>query len=323
MRKINYPDQVEEIFLSYFSPDEIQEIQDKWTEIYTDNPTLSVFPDDIIKILTADFEQLLDWFFIWKELLEKNTDIENGIIDRSDGKSKLLIFNYTKYYPTIINFYYDKMTALNLYSCCYCEIPPTAKYHTKQYENRITLDLDHFFPKDQCPILALSLKNFVPACSACNSRIKNSNDFLKFYKIDNIPTEDQKEILLKISPTSSKYCFYENTQFHVLPKKGFSKKLGYLDNIDSYEIKISSDDICKHEIESFQLDERYTSEAILKEALSLLDLKRKYPPSKIQEMRNQFHGIISSEELDELIFRRKYDEKIQSNLYKLKKDLLD
>jgi len=130
--------------------------------------------------------------------------------------------------------------------------------------------------------------------------------------------------LLFISPTSETGTFDDNINLKVIPKIGFSKKIGFLENIENYEIKISSSNIYKNHIDSFRLNERYNSITILSEALSIMDLKLKYPLIKIKEMKNQLKNInISEEQIEEVIFRKKYDENRHSNLLKLKKDLLE
>ncbi|MBO4438809.1 MAG: hypothetical protein J5798_05605 [Spirochaetaceae bacterium] len=324
MRRINYTENVSLEYLKYFSSKDLNDIQDKWDiirDIYTE---LYIFPSDVKKIITADFSKLMKWYFEWINLIKRNKDVEKGLIKRIDGSnSKLLIFDYSQYYSNIIKFFFENTSSLDLYSCCYCEIEPVTNYKKKNGANRITLDLDHFFPKDQCPILALSLRNLVPACSACNSRIKNRNNFLRFYGINKQSQNEQMKILLQISPTCDQYEFNKNAKIYVLPKVGFSTKIGYLKNIDSYQINFSANEIYEHEIKAFRLNQRYNSTSILAEALSIMDLKRNYPSSKIQEMTKQFKGIISSEHLEEIIFRRNFDENRHCNLLKLKKDLLD
>ncbi len=324
MRRINYPENVNHNYLKYYSQKQLDDIQDKWSNIRDIYTELYIFPYDVRLIMTATFEQLIEWYFEWINLLNENKDIEKGLIERIDkGNSKLLVFNYKKYYPKIIKFFFDNSPILDLYSCCYCEIEPVTEYKNKDGEDRISLDLDHFFPKDQCPILALSLRNLVPSCSTCNSRIKNSNNFLEYYGINQLDQRIQKEIILKISPTSTQYDFFNNSKIFVLPKTGFSQKIGYLKNIGAYQISFSSNEIYKNVIQAFKLNKRYNSISILAEALSIMDLKRNYPPSKIEELTKNFEGLISSEQLEELIFRRKVDENRHSNLLQLKKNILD
>lgn len=60
--------------------------------------------------------------------------------------------------------------------CPYCN----RNYITGYYENkhfRTTANIDHFYPQSKYPYLALSLLNFIPSCSICNSSIKLNNDF--------------------------------------------------------------------------------------------------------------------------------------------------
>lgn len=50
---------------------------------------------------------------------------------------------------------------------------------TKKIFPNITIraDLDHFFPKSQYPLLAVTLYNLVPSCKVCNSSVKGDFEF--------------------------------------------------------------------------------------------------------------------------------------------------
>lgn len=66
-------------------------------------------------------------------------------------------------------------------TCPYCNqtysftVTETKKGKKKQKTFRPTLD--HFYPKDKYPHLALTLANLVPSCSTCNSTLKGDADF--------------------------------------------------------------------------------------------------------------------------------------------------
>lgn len=53
--------------------------------------------------------------------------------------------------------------------CPYCNIA-----YTYSRGNSVTAQLDHFFPKSEYPMFALSFYNLIPSCSACN-RIKHDD----------------------------------------------------------------------------------------------------------------------------------------------------
>lgn len=67
---------------------------------------------------------------------------------------------------------------LDVHACCYCNADIV---YSKEFvvENgteviRYKSALDHFYPKDKYPYLALSLYNLVPVCDRCNSKFKQS-----------------------------------------------------------------------------------------------------------------------------------------------------
>ena len=62
--------------------------------------------------------------------------------------------------------------------CPYCGRQFISSYEDDDKE-RNSADLDHFFAKNYYPFLALSLYNFVPSCSICNSKHKHKKDFFK------------------------------------------------------------------------------------------------------------------------------------------------
>lgn len=327
MKKIEYVSGCEKEYSEYLKT-ELETVQKKWEVEYNKFNELQVFPKDVKKIVEADFEQLTKWYFVYINISTNNDKIDKALIDRGKGKkSKLNVFDYNKLYPKIIKYFCEKKSLKNISSCYYCDIHPIGQYIKNKNNPRLTVDLDHFYPKDQCPILALSLYNFIPSCQVCNSRVKGRTDFIKFYQIEKSLTSDEKSsLLLKLSPSSQDYSFDNNAQLLVLPKIGFSSKFTFLDNLDKYEIHFSSDDNYEKEINAFKLEQRYNSITILSEALSILDLRRKFPLSKIREIKQLFLDSeipVSEEQIEEIIFRKDYDKNKHSNLLKLKQDLLE
>ena len=333
MKKINYPSNINTLYLSIFTKDELNNFQNEWDQTLKLYPELKILSPKIEKILTADFKKITEIYFAYQEILEKYKKNNNGdnvikkhFIRKKSKKTYIHIFDYGTFYPRIISFFCRNIRSMGIYSCFYCDIHPVGKYAKKNTDPRLTLDLDHFYPKDQCPILALSLRNFVPSCQVCNSRMKGKTNFLKFYQLNTIKdVAIKKKILNKLSPTSEEYDFENNSIITVDPTPGFISTSNYLQNFKIYKIKINTDTIYKHEKEALLLEQRYNSITILSEALSILDLKQKYPQKKIKEIAHLFENTkfnINEDTLEELIFRKKFDENRHSNLMKLKNDLL-
>ena len=65
------------------------------------------------------------------------------------------------------------LTSLGVKVCPYCQRNYITSYTLEENKvEKATDDLDHFYPKKDYPFLALSLYNFIPSCSICNSRMK-------------------------------------------------------------------------------------------------------------------------------------------------------
>lgn len=63
------------------------------------------------------------------------------------------------------------LSSINTRTCPYCNRNYITRYGVDG--SKSTADLDHFYQKEQYPLFALSLFNFVPSCPTCNSRMKN------------------------------------------------------------------------------------------------------------------------------------------------------
>ncbi len=319
MRRINYPIYAKKEYLNSFSQNDLKKLQNKWTKKRTKYPVLNIFPEFIEDILTAEFDNLTDYFFDYENIKKQNPQINNEL---------MRIFNYNYYYEYIINFFCNNIYEMKLFTCFYCEIQTIGIYQKEKDENRLTVDLDHFYPKAQCPILALSLKNFVPTCQVCNSRLKGRTNLFKFYNLNskNLTDEQKKDYLKKLSPTSEYYEFYKKSLIQITPMPGFTKRTDLFNNVKNIKIDIDTDEIYEHEVNAFNLNQLYNSLPILNEALNILDLKQKYPLSKIHEIKKIFDNsnyIITEEEIEDIIFHKKFNESPERSLRKLKKDLLE
>jgi len=137
-----------------------------------------------------------------------------------------------------------------------------SKIDFKSQKNHFTLD--HFLPKSKCPILALSLYNFVPSCSSCNT---------KFKTVQNLEKEH-------LSPTSSSFSVQDNIKF----KFFFDTKVKKDDlNLLITYSKNEDKDYEKY-IEAFELENRYKFHQ--NEALALIKKQEKYSETRIDEIAN-------------------------------------
>ena len=159
-------------------------------------------------------------------------------------------------------------------------------------------DLDHFLDKESCPLLALSLFNFVPSCQVCNEKLKRS-------KILGSTVAEMRQL----SPTSSQYTFEEDVKIQIHFKTGvpplvFSKH----SNLSRLVFDCSKNTLYEKEIALFKLNQRYDFHKL--EALRIMDLKKKYNALKLKDLSHILYDDYnhSDEILEDILpvqFKRK------------------
>ncbi len=304
---------------------------------------------EIEDFLTADFETLLKIYLDFinlipqdeydniirgngangKKVSDTNQRIENPLIEKSKE-----VFNYTETRARqIASFFYKSNSKLKISTCFYCNASYIHFFETKNITGyKRMFDIDHFIPKAQCPILALCLYNFVPCCKVCNGKtIKGDTPFQEFYRIQNLLTEEKLEQIQRLAPTSKNYKFEENVKITVIPnfrKNGIWKPdIIFLDNPGNYKIDfIHFENNYFRETKAFELNERYNSSNTIHEALSILDLRRKYDKNNIKYIKDilcKYGHNISEDEIEEDIFHTKFNNKYGIIYSKMKKDIIE
>lgn len=85
-----------------------------------------------------------------------------------------LVFNYRWFTAKNAAHYngYELAQKLSVNTCPYCNRNYTVTV-AKGRDRTVRPDFDHFFPKSQYPLFALSFYNLIPSCATCNRTIKN------------------------------------------------------------------------------------------------------------------------------------------------------
>lgn len=196
--------------------------------------------------------------------------------------------------------------------CPYCNRLPITNYLSVEGNEKTTGDLDHFYCQDKYPYLGLSIYNFVPSCSTCNSRYKLNKDFLE--QIHLYPYKDS---------------FGDNVKF----KTRFDEEcdMGYLlGNSINFDLKIERQSSDKSELEkinnsikTFHLEELYAQE---KEYIRNIIRKCNYYNSITIEQLSNFQNLFESkDEIKEMLFGKcfKDEDLVNKPLSKLTKDIYD
>lgn len=237
---------------------QVDGLQSRWERWRKQNASRSILPQKIEDLFVASFDQLCDYY-------EDFLKLKVGESDRIKLEG---IFKYTKGYDSAIaKFFMDNSKLLGIKTCYYCETAYINTYTTwdkGKQETRRQFDVDHFLPKDTCPLLGLSLFNFVPSCQVCNSRLK----------LTAVPGDTKAEYEM-FSPSSEKASFDENIKVRLrfwTPKEGLQGRYIHFRTKSPYE---------KY-VQFFRLEARYEFHKV--EAVRLNDLKRRYPDTNIRSI---------------------------------------
>jgi hypothetical protein len=221
-------------------------------------------------------------------------------ISDQDKRSIEGIFNYTWFNDKKNKLYnaYDLCNSLKIETCVYCNrLYNTTVIHEKR-ELIIRPTLDHWFPQNQYPLLALSFYNLIPSCSPCNSSVKHASTFT---------------LSKNIHPYLDKNITHD-----------YQLKSVYDRSLNTFKIKVESKNVkvisTLKEMKIAEIYEHHQSE------LADLDLlRRKYNKSYLTGLGKLLNTKLTEKEVYRIMFGVEYeDENFHKRpLSKLKKDLLN
>lgn len=290
---------------------DLDELEERWRDFKELHPALSVFTESVKELMSATFCELVDVYERYQNLPSETLEQKDEL---ATIKSYLLnmVFNYDKtgaghqtHQGVISGFFRKKMDDLNIHTCYYCDMAYINPYIVDDDEMKSQFDLDHALAKDDCPLVALSLHNFVPSCPVCNERLKRKN-----------PLSDSLDGLKLVAPCSEDFDANKQIHFKVNQEKVCTS--GFMRHRDCYQMKINANGVYGSYAKLFRLEERY--EYHKGEALRLLDLKRKYPMSNIRKIARLMHK--TADEVKEDIFGLHFSKNNHRCFDKMKRDIM-
>lgn len=294
------------------------------TEIITRRPTCNIYPINVKEIIIAA-PLLLNTFYLDSINLtddEKNAakcifNYDYDSIKKISNISLSKIKKQKKHNQLIANYFIKSAELLKITSCYYCEMNYIFPYGKNSKSKRM-FDLDHFFGKGESPITALSLYNLIPSCPICNSRIKGRKKLDNLYHLENKLTINDYSGLM---PSNQNYDFDKNVKIKIEPNA-----VGFISDIDKNSVIFETKSIYSREINAFDLEKRYNSIWIKKQALLLEELKQKWPLERIKDVAEYLKN--KGENTAEIDIKRaifhKDDDLDQNRIFsKLKRDILD
>ena len=316
MRRIDYPIRgttefkaLKDAYKNIYNATELSQMQTDWDDWKARNYVTTI-PETVEQLMLSDVDVLADVYerFAALSIRRKMPGPRGRDVRSTELKELDAIFRYTQHYDDrIAKFFCDHADELHVSSCHYCELAYVNTY--KVIIGRIAtsyqhFDVDHFLPKTKCPIIGLSLFNFVPSCQVCNSRIKSSRTVGK-----------TKTEWIHFSPVKDSYNFDKDVtirlRMHRGPDTSFRKK-------GEYYVYFRCKNGFRTEVDFFHLEERYEFHKM--EAMRLKRLKARYP----QSARKKIARIIGKTEAEvrEDLFHKKYLKDNQRCFAKLTEDML-
>ena len=290
---------------------DLDELEERWRDFKELHPALSVFTESVKELMSATFCELVDVYERYQNLPSETQEQKEEL---ATIKSYLpnMVFNYDKtgaghqtHQGVISGFFRKKMDDLNIHTCYYCDMAYINPYIVDDDEMKSQFDLDHALAKDDCPLVALSLHNFVPSCPVCNERLKRKN-----------PLSDSLDGLKLVAPCSEDFDANKQIHFKVNQEKVCTS--GFMRHKDCYRMKINAHGVYASYAKLFRLEERYDYHK--GEALRLLDLKRKYPMSNIRQIARLMHK--TADEVKEDIFGLHFSKNNHRCFDKMRRDIM-
>lgn len=258
------------------------------------------------KLLVADFNKLVDVYFHYINYIFSLGEAQRTAVKEAAEK----VFTYNSFSTKIANFLLNPDNRFEIHNCVYCDTEKVTPFNKKGKKIR-RFETEHVLDKGKCPLVALSLHNFVPSCGTCNGpEVKGTSTIGT--------TVDE---IKRLSPTNPGYNFWYKVLFVVNPKLPDIADIKREDKPDNYEIDFYyKDRVYERSVELFGLKERYNNDYLM-DALRLLDAKDRLTPKSVADAAAIFG--MTSEEYLETQFHVAASRKEHKPFRKIREDLLE
>lgn len=259
------------------------------------NALLAAYPEikdelpddcDAKKLLIGDFKYLTKVYFAFTGVLEGKSDDEGKVIRKAfvDGG-----FDYKNHSGNIGKFLTDPANGFEIYNCVYCDLEEVTSFVKGAGVKVRGFETEHVLDKGECPLVALSLYNFVPSCGTCNGAAVKGTKTIG----------DTLDEVVKLSPTVNGYDFEEKVRFVVNYLNPKADDLKALTHLGDYEIGFDVKDcIYQKSIDLFELKSRYNKDVPKSELIKWWRRKRIYTDNKLKEVAADL-GMTLEETIEE------------------------
>lgn len=273
-------------------------LQKKLDKLMSDYPGIKdILPEGITakKLLIGDFKYLVKVYSAFTEYINRKTAEEKHAIVsafKSGG------FNYDSHKTKIANFLTNAANGFDIHNCVYCDLEDVTTFIKADGTKVRKFETEHVLDKGECPLVALSLYNFVPSCGTCNGpAIKGTKTI-----------GDTEAEISRLSPSAEGYDFEGKVKFEVKMVTPGVADLKAASHADDYNVGfVISEAIYQKTIDLFELKPRYNHGKVKLELLKWRDKRRSYPDNIVRQFA-EFKMVSFGEmfeEMFELELRRK------------------
>lgn len=267
----------------------VQRLQSKFDSLMSRYHDIEeILPNDISakKLLVGNFKYLTKVYCAFTGYLnDKSPEERRQIVEAFKNGG----FNYDSYKKTIAGFLINNANGFEIHNCFYCDLVDVTTFKRANGTVVRRFKTDHVLDKGKCPLVAMSLYNFVPSCDECNTTIKGTRTI-----------GDTEEEISKLSPTVEGYNFDGKVNFVVNVLPGRFDLLNASRHAENYEIDFKvSEPLYQKTIDLFELKQRYNNGNVKLELLKWYDKRRNYPNKKVQELAD-FEDIPFNEKFEEI-----------------------
>ena len=272
----------------------IKLLQDKLDKLMKAYPEIkAVLPDKISakKLLVGNFKYLTRVYCAFTGYLNGKTTAEKDSIKNAFKKGG---FNYDSHKSKIANFLTDLANGFEIHNCVYCDLEDVTSFTKANGSLVRKFETEHVLDKGECPLVALSLYNFVPSCGTCNGpAIKGTRTI-----------GDTEAEIAKLSPSAEGYDFENKVRFEVKIVSPDIKGLNAINHAGDYEIAFNvREALYQKSIDLFELKQRYNNDKEKEALLTWREKRKKNPDNIVQQFADIRH--VTFEEIFEEFFELK------------------
>lgn len=279
---------------AYLEEYNIKLLQDKLDKLMKAYPEIkAVLPDKISakKLLVGNFKYLTRVYCAFTGYLNGKTTAEKDSIKNAFKKGG---FNYDSHKSKIANFLTDLANGFEIHNCVYCDLEDVTSFTKANGSLVRKFETEHVLDKGECPLVALSLYNFVPSCGTCNGpAIKGTRTI-----------GDTEAEIAKLSPSAEGYDFENKVRFEVKIVSPDIKGLNAINHAGDYEIAFNvREALYQKSIDLFELKQRYNNDKEKEALLTWREKRKKNPDNIVQQFADIRH--VTFEEIFEEFFELK------------------